>query len=258
MIEVKAQVLAAMNLPFTISIASIDPQVSQQYLTTSTPLIQGLLQRIEQTYSPFIKTSQVSRYRQGETAILISEPEFQQLYGATQQAQEITDGFFDPFFDGAYNPTGYVKGWAIAQIFNQYLKPLLADPQVIAVGVNGGGDLQLASKDPAQFTWQLGVEQPADLQQLLARYALANGAMATSGTSKRGQHIQRPANADLTQVTVIAAEITTADVWATALMAAPFADAKCLILQHQLSGVLVYHGQRYHFDKGVLADAENL
>ncbi|GAF41302.1 thiamin biosynthesis lipoprotein ApbE [Agrilactobacillus composti DSM 18527 = JCM 14202] len=189
---------------------------------------------------------------------MVTEPEFQQLYAATQQAQKVTGSFFDPFFDGAYNPTGYVKGWAIAQIFKQYLQPLLADPQVMAVGVNGGGDLQLASKDPAQFTWHVGVEQPADLQQLLASYALANGAMATSSTSKRGQHIQRGTDADLTQVTVIAAEITTADVWATALMAAPFADVKALILQHQLSGVLVYHGQRYDFDKGVLANAENL
>jgi thiamine biosynthesis lipoprotein len=63
---------------------------------------------------------------------------------------------------------------------------------------------------------------PADRGALLADVTLGTGrqALATSGSSERGTHIWSPAGAEpLGQVSVLAADIVTADVLATAVLA---------------------------------------
>ena len=44
-------------------------------------------------------------------------------------------------WQGAFDPTGYVKGWAVENAARRHLAPLLAD--ATAVGINAGGDMQL-------------------------------------------------------------------------------------------------------------------
>jgi thiamine biosynthesis lipoprotein len=65
---------------------------------------------------------------------------------------------------------------------------------------------------------------PADRQTLITGYALGAGsrhsAIATSGSAERGEHIWRVGRgAGFVQVTVAAADIVTADVLATAIVA---------------------------------------
>jgi thiamine biosynthesis lipoprotein ApbE len=44
--------------------------------------------------------------------------------------------------------------------------------------------------------WRIGVEDPRDPGRLLGTFALGSGAVATSGITRRGNHIVDPATGD--------------------------------------------------------------
>lgn len=252
---IKSKVIAMMTIPFTVSLAATDEVVIIEAFEIVINPIRQRLAQIEKAYSAFRDDSLVRRYQNGDDQVLIANLEFQQIFAATTEAQRQTAGYFDPRFNGQYDPTGYVKGWAIETIFKNYLVPLLDDPRITAVCLNGGGDLQVASRSDRDFSWQIGVEDPQNLQVLIGAYALANGAMATSGTSKRGQHIKVAGAQDLLQVTIIDRDLTQADIWATAGIAAGWDNFQPLIKQHCLSGMAVTKSQVIEFDRGVMTDA---
>ena len=130
---IKSQVIKMMTIPFTISIAaSTDDVLNETFALIMKPIRQRLAQ-VEQNYSAFRADSLVTRFQNGEDQLLIENSEFQQIYAATKEAQLQTEGYFDPMFSGKFDPTGYVKGWAITRIFNESLRPLLADPRIDGV-----------------------------------------------------------------------------------------------------------------------------
>lgn len=246
-----------MNVPFTVSLAVTDRPAGEALLGPAAAQAAAELARIDRAYSPFRSHSLVRRYQAGDQSILLNDPEFQQIYAAVLAAAETTQGDFDPFFNGPFDPTGCVKGWAVARVTRAFLTPLLNDPAVVAVGVNGGGDMQLATRPGSAFQWHVGIEDPADPQRLIAAYTVATGAVATSGTSKRGEHVLRRGPADLAQVTILAPDLPAADVWATAGLAGGQARLLDHIAQAQLTGLFVTAAHRVQpFAKGVLANAQ--
>lgn len=72
-------------------------------------------------------------------------------------------------------------------------------------------------------SWRAGIVDPADRRTLLAGFPLGGGkvALATSGSAERGDHIWSSAAgaAEFRQVSVAAADVVTADVLATAIVA---------------------------------------
>ncbi|MEO0061382.1 MAG: hypothetical protein RL343_1000, partial [Actinomycetota bacterium] len=81
--------------------------------------------------------------------------------------------------------------------------------------------------------WRIGISKPVSIAApdagVLTVIDLKNTsfrAMATSGSAERGEHIWNPkaagkeAPTDLVQVSVVAEDLVTADVWATAAFAA--------------------------------------
>ena len=77
--------------------------------------------------------------------------------------------------------------------------------------------------DPAGPGWRVGVADPRDDRRLLSVVELRSAALATSGTSRRGDHLLdgrtgRPATG-LSQVSVVAPSLSDADVWATTVFA---------------------------------------
>lgn len=248
---IKANVVEAMTVPFTISVAATDEGLAYEYLGSVTPLIEADLKRVDARFSPFKDDSLVSRFQRGEDSLLALDREFQQVYGAVSVAKDQTEGLFNPYYGGKYDPTGYVKGWSIQTAFEKHLTPLLEDSRVVGVCLNGGGDMQFASQH--DFTWNIGIEDPRDLQSYLAAYQLTNGAVATSGYSKRGHHIQAVKEDDLLQVTVVDDQLSFADVWATAGMAAGQAEFDALIAKYRLSGLyLTQTGQLVVFNRGAI------
>lgn len=247
--KIKSEIFEKMNIPFTVSIASEDSFLAFEYLQKVVPKLKKELNRIENDYSPFIETSLVSRYQAGEDRILLENNEFQEIVAATLTAKTYTDEAFDPYFSDQYDPTGYTKGWAIEKAFGQVLHPLLGDQKISGVCLNGGGDLQFESQN--YFFWNIGIENPFNLQEIIASYHLENGSVATSGRSKRGQHIKTVSKSDLVQVTICANNLTYSDIWATAGMAAGETLFNRLISKFKLTGFYMKQdGNVVIFDRG--------
>ncbi|KRL08861.1 FAD:protein FMN transferase [Schleiferilactobacillus perolens] len=251
------QVLHQMNIPFTITLAVTDATAGWQLLKKAASAIDQELVQVDDKYSPFKSYSQLRQFQRGNQRILIQDAEFQQIYAATMSAAHYTAGAFDPFFNGPFDPTGYIKGWAIERAARHYLAPLLHDDRVVAASLNGGGDMQLLAQEDGDFKWPVGIEDPRDHLSLIASYDIANGAVATSGTSKRGEHIVHQGPSDLIQVTILTHHLSDADVWATAGLAAGEEKFNQQIKDNTLNGLYVTADHRLHvFANGVIRDAQ--
>lgn len=247
------QTVEAMTIPFTVSVAvqeEASPDLPQAF-STACRKIHTELKRIEADFSAFLPNSLVSRLAEGDESILLANTEFQEVYAAALLAKEETAGAFDPYFAGKFNPTGLVKGWAVEKIFASCLMPLAAFPEVTGLCINGGGDLQAWTK--SDFRWKTGIENPAQPRLLLAIYDLASQALASSGYTYRGQHVTLTGPSDLSQVTLLAPDLTFADIWATAGLAMGEAAFKEQIARRRLSGLYARKdGQLALFTEGDL------
>lgn len=83
--------------------------------------------------------------------------------------------------------------------------------------------MQLAGNAVPGRPWRVGISDPHDRSRLLTSVAGRDFAVATSGSSERGEHITNPYTAtaarSLASVTVVGPSITRADVYATAAVA---------------------------------------
>lgn len=232
-----SQTIEAMTIPFTVTLATNDRVKAQQSLEKLLPMIQKELDRIDHRYS-------------AEESILIDDLEFYQVYANCAQAQIQTDNHFNPYFSGVYNPTGYVKGWAIEKIFKEKMLPLMDEEHILGLCLNGGGDIQFASSAATDFSWRVAIESPENPQEVIAIYDLKNGAIATSGFSKRGKHSHQAEGSKTQQVTIVADCLSLADLWATVGLVASLEDFEGLMKQEKLSGILCQNNHLAVFSKG--------
>ncbi|MGF0112498.1 FAD:protein FMN transferase [Streptococcus sp. SGI.013] len=247
--EIISQTVEAMTLPFTISLVTRDKVSSKDLLERVSQDILSALGEIEQKFSAFRATSLVSRFQKGDETVML-DPEFQEIFARVTIAKTETRGAFDPYFQGVYNPTGLVKGWAVEKVFQQYLKPLLRLSEIEAVCLNGGGDMQFETRDNSSFIWKIGIENPDHLQEMIARFQMKTGALATSGYSKRGRHIL--SQSTIKQVTILDASLVQADIWATAALVLSESDFCQMIADKKLSGLYVTNTKKQFFQYGEL------
>lgn len=174
------------------------------------------LREIDETFSTYKPGSEISRFQKGE----ISESNLSNDVRSTKKAieafEKTTNGYFSAYFNGAYDPTGYIKGWAIAEAAK-----VLRARGVSTYLINAAGDITTASE--GQKTWHIALQDPFNRQASLGTISLKNGSIATSGTYERGNHIidphtHKPAEL-LRSVTVYGPDIITADVFATTCIA---------------------------------------
>jgi thiamine biosynthesis lipoprotein len=233
--------LNVMNLPFTIMID--DPTDAHVYLGAVDD-IHRILVEGDRLFSPFRSDSLVSRLHRGDASVWRNE-EFSEVYMRALLARRETDGLFDPYFRGIYDPTGLTKGWIVEHAFREVLRPLLSSGEIADAAINAGGDVIVSARDGASG-WTIGIENPFDTTAYTAAMKLDSGAMATSGTSKRGEHVMRQ-HTDIVQASVIADSLVDADVWATALLAARLSDVAGLIKSYSLTAFLVTGNSRQLF-----------
>jgi thiamine biosynthesis lipoprotein len=150
---------------------------------------------------------------------------------------------FSAGWRGWFDPTGLVKGWAVERAAARFLRPLLAEPQVQAAGINAGGDMQLLTDPESAWQWRIGIADPDDRTATLATIRLGDGAIATSGIGERGHHIIDPRTGQpatsVHSATVISDRLTDADLWATTAVIAGFDDLSWLNDAHSRSGMLI-------------------
>jgi thiamine biosynthesis lipoprotein len=177
------------------------------------------LHRIDAMFSTFRDDSAVSRLRRGELAHGKLPFELEQVLARCSELVELTDGWFNPWaMPGGIDPSGLVKGWAVERA-----AAILRQAGVARAMINGGGDIACFGAKPDQ-PWRIGIRHPWRPDALAAIVECGDGAVATSGSYERGEHLIDPhtglPRAALASATVIGADLGLADALATALAVA--------------------------------------
>lgn len=168
----------------------------------------AVLHAADRVFSTYRPDSAISRMRRGELALSDAPPEVADVLDICHVVGRLTGGWFDAWGDSeGVDPTGVVKGWAV-----QRAAEVLRAAGVVDGSVNGGGDIQVLG-----VPQRIGVRSP-DRADRLACVVEVDGAIATSGTYERGDHIRGEGGAVLA-ATVIGPDLTLADPLATALFA---------------------------------------
>ncbi len=214
-----ASTVHAMGMPFTVQM-SLPP--SDQAAAEAVKAFHDELLWADQVFSLFIEDSQLSRLNRGELAVDECEPEMLEILQACEWYRSATHGGFDARRPDHLDPSGLVKGWAVArgaQAFDRM------GPAAWMVGA--AGDILVSGEGTE---WQLGIADPrvqgdptgtpvVDVISLGGKFR----ALATSGIAQHGLHIWDPKTGEgaqhYIQVSVVGPDLVSADAWATAIAA---------------------------------------
>ena len=204
--------------------------------------VRALLADLEERFSPFLADSELNRLREGRLAEDEPSEDMREVVSAVAALQATTGGAFHPFDRlGRFDPTGYVKGWAIERAMG-----LLISAGVTDASLGVGGDLQTIGRSgttrATERPWRVAIADPRDPAHVVAIVGAPGPgpfAVATSGNAQRGEHIwpappetghrtvhaqgsvtagrPRPQARGPASITVIGPELRLADAFATAI-----------------------------------------
>jgi len=168
------------------------------------------LERVDALFSTYRPGSEIRRIDAGTLALADADPLVRGVLARCEALRRATAGAFDARAGGRLDPSGYVKGWA--------LERAAALTGARELCLDGGGDLVLRGGP-----WRVGIRHPLRRDRLCSVLEVAGGAVATSATYERGQHILDPRTGrpprGVLSVTVTGPELATADAYATAAFA---------------------------------------
>jgi FAD:protein FMN transferase len=197
------------------TVVSFDiPAAAQDTLTQAV----SWLHWVDATFSPYRDDSDVSRYAAGSVSLAQCVPELTEVIEASAAVGALSGGYFTTTPGGRFDPSGYVKGWAIERAAALFTAAGSAEHSV-----NGGGDVQCVGDRAGGQPWRIGIAHPLQPGTLALVVAGRDFAVATSGVAERGPHIINPHTGqpatDLASVTVIGPGLTLTDAYATAAFA---------------------------------------
>lgn len=214
---------------FPVQIDVCDPLIPEDAVSSAF----GWLHEVNARFSTYREDSEVSRLNRGELAFEQLHPDLRHVLDRCEALRRKTDGFFDiraPYLEAglgpaaglggreSVDPSGFVKGWALAGAMKRLL-----DAGAENVCVNGGGDIAVRGRPAGDTCWRVGVQHPRIPDQLAFGVAMTGGAIATSGAYARGQHIINPHTGQpaggLLSATIIGPDLAMADAYATSAFA---------------------------------------
>jgi FAD:protein FMN transferase len=211
------------------TVVSFDVPVAARHDGSLDAAIQWL-HWVDRVFSPYRADSDVSLLARAEVTVDGCAPEVGEVLAACAFVRDLSGGYFTASPGGQFDPSGYVKGWAIERA-----AALLAWAGSSDHLVNGGGDVQCAGgRGPRAGggcePWRVGIADPFRPSCLALVVEARDRAVATSGTAERGVHILdphtgRPA-AGLASLTVTGPSLALADAYATAAVAMGSARAR--------------------------------
>ena len=175
-----------------------------------------VLHDADKTFSTYKPASPLSRLRRGEITLGEAPLEVTEVLEACRGAREVSRGWFDPWcLPGGVDPTGYVKGWAAQRALDE-----LRYAGLDGALVNAAGDIATFGAPSPHGVFRVGVTRP-DAPLELACVVEVHGALATSGTYERGEHLVNPRHdrrgAAVASASVTGADLGLCDALATAL-----------------------------------------
>ncbi|MFC4145927.1 FAD:protein FMN transferase [Micromonospora mangrovi] len=218
----RAWVVQVMGLPVSVHLRG--PEVRTDAVAQRVERVFAELRQVDAVFSTYRPESVLGRLGGAvPDPATTADPLVRQVVTLCGTARARTAGWFDarhlplPLGGTGFDPSGLVKGWAVERAARH-----LGDLPGHDLCLNAGGDVLLRTGS-GRPGWRVGVEDPGRPEQLLDVLELTGGAVATSGTARRGTHILdpcagRPARA-VRSVTVVGPELLWADVYATAAVA---------------------------------------
>jgi thiamine biosynthesis lipoprotein len=164
-----------------------------------------ILQHADAVFSTWKPDSPISRLRRGEITCEQTPPEVAEVLEHCMIARGLSGGWFDPWaMPGGVDPTGYVKGWAA-----QKALAALVSTEIPGALVNAAGDIAGFGGPALGEPFRVGVIDPFSRGDLACIVQLV-GAIATSGTYERGNHLIDP-HSGRPSVRVASASVTGPD-----------------------------------------------
>lgn len=204
-----------MGTPISLDIADDLPRARLEDLADE---VFAWLREVDQRFSTYRADSEVSRFDRGEVRLADASADLRAVLERCADLWADTDGYFDVYAAGRFDPSGYVKGWA-AQV---------ASDRLLAAGaanhcLNAGGDVRVRGHSASGRPWRVGIQHPWDRARVCWVLSGADLAVATSGVYERGHHVLDPRRGEpacgLRSVTVVGPDLGTADAYATAAVA---------------------------------------
>jgi thiamine biosynthesis lipoprotein len=173
---------------------------------------------VDARFSTYLPDSEVNRVHRGELTSADFSPDLTRVLATCADLWRETDGYFDAYATGRLDPSGYVKGWAVE----------VASARLAAAGsthhcLNAGGDIRTRGHNAVGENWRVGIRHPWLADKLSWVLTVTDGAVATSGTYERGDHVFNPRDGGpakgLRSVTVVGPDLALADAYATTALA---------------------------------------
>ncbi|NHA67030.1 FAD:protein FMN transferase [Phycicoccus flavus] len=220
----RAWVEHVMGTAVSVHVRAVEP--TRPDIEAAVGRVYAHLRRAEAVLSTWRPDSDLLRLQHGET-----DDVHAWVADVTElclEAEDRTDGLFRawrarPGGRTVLDPTGLVKGWAVAAAAEH-----LAVVPEVAFAVGAGGDVVVgAGRGPvaAAPAWRIGLEDPRRAGAVADVVTVRRGAVATSGAAARGGHVIDPrTGGPVTRAgsaTVVGPDLTWADVWATAAWVDP-------------------------------------
>jgi len=202
-----------MGMPITVEL--VDPSATQALFDETF----NYFQSIDETFSTYKPTSEVSRLNAGELTLEAASTDVQTIFELCDVTKRETNGYFDCVRDGKADPSGIVKGWSIWQAAQKLSRHGMANFYIEA-----GGDIQAVGRNSEHKPWQIGIRHPFEKDKSVKTLAIYDRGVATSGSYERGDHVYDPYHPDtalheVVSTTVIGPNIYEADRFATAAFA---------------------------------------
>ncbi len=213
------------------------------------------LRWVDATFSTYRRESEISRLNHGELDRSAVHADVAAVLAQCEELRGLTRGYFDitaPYGvngngpepgrggPGSVDPSGYVKGWAVARAAD-----ILTDAGARNFSVSAGGDLVVRGHPDGDTVWRAGIQHPRSARDIALTLGISDAAVATSATYSRGEHIRDPhtaaAPAGLLSVTITGPDLALADTYATAAfaMGAQRGGAWCAQLPGGYDAVLI-------------------
>lgn len=164
---------------------------------------------VDERFSTYKATSEVN---QPGLSIETCSPDMRHVLEECARLWRVTDGYFDAYATGRFDPSGYVKGWSV-----QVASDRLASAGSPRHCLNAGGDVSVRGQ------WRIGVQHPWERGKVAWVVDAVDCAVATSGIYERGLHVVDPFTGQpasyFVSVTLVGPDIALADAYATAAMA---------------------------------------
>ncbi len=240
-----------MGMPIIVTVC--DNAATDQTFTS----VFDFFRAVDQRFSTYKKDSEISQINDGRLSLRQASAQMQHIFRLAEETKQATDGFFDIFLNGTYDPSGIVKGWAIHEAAQ-----LLRTKKVKNFSVEAGGDIEVSGNNPEGKTWRIGIKNPFQQEEIVKVLYIRDKGVATSGTYIRGEHIFNPktgkAANEIVSLTVIGPNIYEADRFATAAFAMGKKGIEFIEKTPELEGYMINHDGIATYTSGFAAYTEEI